>query len=240
MKGSWFTGALGLLTGVLFFVLGAVFAAGGRLLTAPLDAMLKSTSEGLHTSANAVQSVTRGVASSSGMIDQVQVSLENTSVTLYRTGEVVQGTISVLEETGMILPAIAGDMAAMPPLLRNLMPGNHFDEVAIRAETVAGRLGELSGRMEALSADLVTTSSNIADVAASVESLREDLLSAEGSFSQAAERMEEMALFLENGSIISTILWAVTWAGILLMAAGIYQVNSALNIRKLMKSAGAE
>lgn len=235
MKGSGFIGTLGFITGGLLCILGIVFLAGAPLLTAPLDSMLEGSARGLRTSGEAINSVTEGVSNSSGMIAEVKGSLETTSGALSGTGEVLQQTVEILEETRIILPAMANDMASMPPMVRNLMPNNHFDEVAERTETVAVKLGLLNAQLENLSMDVMETSDAISAVAVSVETLQEDLLSAEGSFSEAADKMEATACFVEGGSFSGVVAALSAGIGLLLLLVGLYQISSALIIRRLMK-----
>lgn len=236
MKGSGFIGILGLVTGSLFCILGIVLMAGVPFLTAPIDSMLQSSARGLRTSSDAIGSVTEGVSNSTGMVEEVRVSLESASGALEGTGEVLGQTVEILEETRIILPAMANDMASMPPMLRNLMPNNHFDEVAERTEILAGMLGLLNTRLESLSIDVNETSDAISGVAASVETLQVDLLSAEGSFSEAAEKMEATACFLENGSFSSVAAVFSAGLGALLFLTGLFQIMSGLTIRRLMRN----
>lgn len=240
MKGSGLIGMLGFLTGILFILLGIVFLVGGSLITSPLDSMIDSSAMGLRTSGEAISSVTDGVANSSGMIEDVRVSLETSANALTGTGDVIQQTVDILEETRIIMPALANDMASMPPMVRNLMPDNHFDEVAERTENVAFQLGLLNTQLENLSGDVLVTSGAISGVAASVETLKEDLLSAEGSFSEAAEKMEDTATFLENGSFAGVVAVLTMGIGILLVLTGLYQVTSGITIRRLMKKQGSQ
>ncbi len=158
MKGSMYINILGTTTGVLLIALGIVFMAAGPLLMKPLDSMLMNSARGLRTSSGAIITLTEGVSNSSGMINEVQTSMNTTSLVLFRTGDVLNQTVGILEETRIILPAIANDMASMPPMLRNIMPGNHFDEVAERTENVAAKLGLLNGQLENLSTDVIQTS----------------------------------------------------------------------------------
>lgn len=236
MKGSGLIGALGFVTGGLFCILGIVFLAGAPLLNDPLDSMLEGSARGLRKSGEAINSVTDGVSNSSGMINEVKGSLEATSEALSGTGEVLQQTVEILEETRIILPAMANDMASMPPMVRNLMPNNHFDEVAERTETIATKLGLLNTQLENLSSDLTVTSDAIEGVAASVEILQDDLLSAEGSFSEAADKMESTASFIENGSFSSAAAAFSAGIGVLLLLTGLYQIASGIMIRRLMKA----
>jgi hypothetical protein len=201
--------------------------------------MLEDSAKGLRISGQAINSVTGGVSNSTEMISDVKISLETTSEALFSTGDILRHTVEILEETRIILPSIANDMASMPQMLRNLMPNNHFDEVAERTETVAVRLGTLNARLESLSEDVIITSDAIGGVAASVEMLQEDLLSAEGSFSEAANKMETTACFIENGSFSSTVAVMSLSIGVLLLLTGLYQVFSGLAIRKLMKNPAA-
>lgn len=235
MKGSGFIGILGLVTGFMFCILGIVLIAGVPFLTAPLNSMVQSSARGLRTSSDAISSVTEGVSNSTGMIEEVRVSLESASGALEGTGEVLGQTVEILEETRIILPAMANDMASMPPMLRNLMPNNHFDEVAERTEILAGMLSLLNTRLESLSIDVNETSDAIGCVAASVETLQEDLLSAEGSFSEAAEKMEATACFLENGSFASVAAVSSAGLGVLLFLTGLFQIMSGLTIKRLMR-----
>ena len=235
MKGAGFIGTLGLVTGGLLCLLGIVFLAGAPLLTDPLDSMLQGSARGLRTSGEAINSVTDGVSNSTGMISEVKGSLETTSEALSSTGEVLQQTVEILEETRIILPAMANDMASMPAMLRNMMPSNHFDEVAERTATVAVKLGLLNTQLENLSLDVMETSSAIGGVAVSVETLQDDLLSAEGSFSEAADKMEATACFVENGSFSSMLAALSAGIGVLLVLVGLYQISSALMIRRIMK-----
>ena len=238
MNGSGFIGTLGLVTGVLFILLGIVFLVAGPLITNPLDSMLDSSARGLRTSGEAISSVTNGVSNSSGMIEDVRVSLETSSEALTGTGDVIQQTVEILEETRIIIPALANDMSSMPPMVRNLMPGNHFNEIAERTETVAVKLGLLNTQLESLSGDVLSTSEAVSGVALSVETLKDDLLSAEGSFSEAAEKMEETADFLEKSSFAGTVAVLFMGIGILMLLTGLYQVSSAVTISRLMKKLG--
>lgn len=235
MKASGIAEPLGFVTGLLLCVLGVVFIAGAPLVLSPLNSMMDSSARGLRSSGEAINSVTQGVSSSSGMISDVRTSLETSSEALCSTGEVVQQTVEILEETRLILPAMANDMASMPPMVRNLMPNNHFDEVAERTETVSQKLGLLNSRLENLSLDILETSGAIEQVAVSVEKLQEDLLSAEGSFSEAADKMESTACFVENGSFSSMVAVLSAGVGILLFLSGLYHFTSALAISRLRK-----
>ena len=60
-------------------------------------------------------------------------------------------------------------------------------------------------------------------------------LSAEGSFSDAAEKMETLALSLENGSYRGVVILSSVGLGILLFLAGLYQISTGVMIRKLVK-----
>lgn len=239
MKYSDFIGTLGIASGAMLCVLGVIFLVGAPFLTSPLNSMLEDSAKGLRISGQAINSVTGGVSNSTEMISDVKISLETTSEALFSTGDILRHTVEILEETRIILPSIANDMASMPQMLRNLMPNNHFDEVAERTETVAVRLGTLNARLESLSEDVIITSDAIGGVAASVEMLQEDLLSAEGSFSEAANKMETTACFIENGSFSSTVAVMSLSIGVLLLLTGLYQVFSGLAIRKLMKNPAA-
>jgi methyl-accepting chemotaxis protein len=208
---------------------------GAPLLTDPLDSMLQGSARGLRASGEAINSITDGVSNSTGMINEVKHSMETTSGALSSTAEVLQQTVEILEETRIILPAMANDMASMPPMLRNLMPNNHFDEISERTETVAVKLGLLNTQLENLSTDVMETSDAIGGVAVSVETVQEDLLSAEGSFSKAAEKMEATACFVENGSFSSMVAVLSAGIGVLLLLVGLYQFFSAFIIRRLMK-----
>ena len=236
MKGFSFPVVLGLVTGALLCSFGVVFLVGGPLVTSPLDSMLEGSARGLRTSGEAIGSVTEGVSNSSGMISEVKNSLMTTSEALSSTGDVIQQTVEILEETRIILPAMANDMASMPPMVRNLMPNNHFDEVAERTETVAAKLGLLNAQLEDLSMDVLVTSGSIGEVAVSVETLQEDLLSAEGSFSEAADKMEATACFLERGSFSSVIALLSSAIGVLLILSGLYHIFSALTLRRLVNA----
>lgn len=233
MKGLFST--LGYAIGVLYILLGVVLLFGGPALTGPLNSMIENSAEGLRTSGEAVSSVTDGVSRSTSMVEEVKVSMENTSEALASIADVINQTVGILEETRLILPAIANDMASMPPMLRNMMPNNHFDEVAERAEIVSQKLGLLNSRLEDLTGDVIVTSNSIANVAVSVENLQETLLSAEGSFSDAASQMESTAVFLEKGSFSAGIVVFTSCAGILLVLTGIYQFISALMISKMSR-----
>jgi len=215
-------------------VLGLIFLVGAPLVTNALDSMLESSARGLRTSGEAINSVTDGVSNSSGMINEVKESLETTSEALSSTSEVLQQTVEILEETRIILPAMANDMASMPSMLRNMMPNNHFDEVAERTETVSVKLGLLGTQLENLSMDVLETSNAIGGVAVSVETLQADLLSAEGSFSEAADKMEATASFVENGSFSATVASLSAGIGLLLVLVGLFQISSGLLIRRIM------
>ncbi len=239
MKGSGLIGSMGFITGILFIILGAVFVAGGPLLTAPLNSMLEDSAGGLRTSSEAIRSVTEGVSNSSGMIEEVRISLVTSSEALEGTGDVIEQTVDILAETRIIMPLLAGDMASMPPMVRSLMPENNFDEIAERTENMAVLIGMLNTHLETLSADLGVTAGIIGDVAASVELLQEDLLSAEGSFSEAANKMEATASFIENGTYSTLIAGLLVGVGLLMVLTGLYHIISASAIRKLMKKQAA-
>lgn len=234
MKGSVYISTLGTVTGILLILLGAAVLAAGPLLMDPLDSMLGNSARGLRTSSSAIRTVTEGVSSSTGMINEVQSSMHTTSSALYRTGDVLNQTVEILEETRAILPAIANDMASMPPMLRNIMPGNHFDEVAERTENVAAKLGLLNGQLENLSFDVISTSGAIEGIACSVDTLRGDILSAEGSFNEAAEKMERTAEYIERGSFSKLVVFLSFLLGILLVLAGLYLISSGRVMRDLM------
>ncbi len=238
MKGSVFISTLGTITGVLLILLGTAVLVAGPLLMDPLDSMLENSARGLRTSSSAIRTVTEGVSNSTGMINEVQSSMNTTSSALFRTGDVLNQTVEILEETRTILPAIANDMASMPPMLRNIMPGNHFDEVAERTENVAAKLGLLNGQLENLSADVISTSGAIEGIACSVDTLREDILSAEGSFNEAADKMENTADIIERGSFSTLAVFISFLIGILLVLAGLYQIYSGRMIRDLMEKGG--
>lgn len=235
MKGSGFVNALGFVTGVTFMLLGMVFIVGGSLLTGTIDSVLQEASAGLRTASYAIRTATEGVASSTGMVEEVRLSLESSSEVVASTGDVIRQTVSILEEMRIILPALAGDMASMPPLVLNMMPANHFNEVAERAETVSEELGFLNSQLEALAVDVILTGESIGEVAVSVEAMEDDLLSAEGSFSEAAEKMELIAVSLENGSCAGIIVVSSAGLGVLMLLAGLYQISAGIMIRKIVK-----
>ena len=108
--------------------------------------------------------------------------------------------------------------------------------MAERTETVATKLGLLNTQLENLSSDLIVTSDVIGGVASSVETLQDDLLSAEGSFSEAADKMESTASFIENGSFSSAVAAFSAVIGVFLLLTGLYQITSGIMIRRLMKS----
>jgi hypothetical protein len=235
MKGSGFVNALGFITGTVFILLGVAFSAGGPLVNSRLDSSIQELSSGLRTAGNAISTSTEGVSGSTGMIDEVRISLENTSSIVTNTGDVILQTVTILEELKVILPALANDMASMPPMVRNMMPANHFDEVAERTETVSTELGFLNSHLEDLSGDIVIVGESIGEVAVSVEAMEEDLLSAEGSFSEAADRMKEVASSLENGTFTGMLSISMVGFGILMFLAGLYQISTGMMIRKLVK-----
>ncbi len=235
MKGSGFVNTLGFITGIIFMVLGVVVAIGGSMITASLDSVLQESSKGLRTASEAIRTATEGVSNSSGMVEEVRVSLETTSEVISSTGVVIQQTVAILEEMRIILPALANDMASMPPMVRNMMPANHFDEIAERTETVSVELGFLNSQLEDLAVDVNLIGESIGQVAISVEAMEDDLLSAEGSFSDAAEKMEQVAGSLENGSYSGAIVLITIGLGILLFLAGLYQISMGMMIRKLAK-----
>ncbi|MCK5786057.1 MAG: hypothetical protein KAH54_05820 [Candidatus Sabulitectum sp.] len=235
MKGSGFVNALGFITGTVFMLLGIALAIGGPILTSSLDSALQESSMGIRTAGEAIRTATEGVSNSTGMIEEVRLSLESSSEIVSGTGVVLQQTVSILEELRIILPALASDMASMPQMLRGLMPANHFDEVAERAETVSTELGFLNTQLEDLAGEVSEAGESIGDVAASVEALEEDLLSAEGSFSDAADKMDQVAIALENGSYAGFISVSSAALGVLLFLAGLYQISTGMMIRKLEK-----
>ncbi len=235
MKGSGFVNALGLFTGVTFMLLGMVFLIGGSLITGTVDSILLESSAGLRTASEAIRTATDGVASSTGMVEDVRLSLESSSEVVASTGGVIRQTVSILEQMRIILPALANDMASMPLPVRNLMPANHFDEVAERTETVAEELGFLNSQLEALAVDVILTGESIGEVAVSVEAMEDDLLSAEGSFSDAAEKMETIAISIEDGSFAGIIAIFLAGFGVLMLLAGLYQISAGIMIRKLAK-----
>ncbi|MEA3266726.1 MAG: hypothetical protein U9P42_07265 [Candidatus Fermentibacteria bacterium] len=204
-------------------------------MTGTIDSVLQESSAGLRTASDAIRTATEGVANSTGMVEEVRLSLESSSEVVASTGDVIYQTVSILEEMRIILPALAGDMASMPPLLRNIMPVNHFDEVAERTETVSNELGFLNSQLEALAADVILTGESISEVAVSVEVMEDDLLSAEGSFSDAAEQMELIAVSLENGYFAGVIAVFSVGLGVLMLLAGLYQISAGIMIRKLVK-----
>jgi len=240
MKEPGLVSTLGVVTGGLYMLTGFALLFSGPLLTAPADSMLQSTARGLRTSADAIRSVTEGVSNSTGMVEQVTISLETSSDALSGTADVIRQTVELLEASRIVLPTIANDISSIPVMLRNLMPNNHFDEVAERTQTVAMKLGELNSTLESLSSDVSTTSDAIAGVAVSVEGLQEDLLSAEGSFSEAAEKMERAAVFIENGSFSTGIVVFALFLGILLVLTGLYQMASGLMIKRMSKEKASE
>jgi hypothetical protein len=235
MKGTEIVNALGFVTGAVFMLLGIVLSIGGSLITATLDTALQESSRGLRAAGDAINTATDGVAGSRGMVEEVRRSLENTSCIVTGTGDVIQHTVSILEEMRFILPVLANDMASMPPMVRNMMPSNHFDEVAERTETVSAEIGFLNSRLEDLSEDVTVAGESIGDVALSVEAMEDDLLSAEGSFSDAAGKMEEIAASLEGESYATFVAMFTVGFGVLMFLAGVYQISSGLIIRKLVK-----
>lgn len=235
MKGSAFVNALGFTTGIIFMLLGAALSIGGPLITTSLDSILQESSRGLRTASGAIKTATEGVANSTGMVEEVRLSLESTSEVVSGTGVIIQQTVSILEEMRIILPALANDMASMPLMVRNMMPANHFDEVAQRTEIVSTELGFLNSQLEDLAGDVTLVGGSIGEVAASVEAMEEDLLSAEGSFSDAAEKMNLVAVSLENGSYAGIIVTSSACLGILMFLAGLYQISTGMMIRKLAK-----
>lgn len=236
MKGSGFLNALGFVTGVIFMMLGAVLTVGGPLITASLDSMLQGSVGGLRSASGSIRAATEGVSNSTGMVEEVRLSLESTSELVSSTADVLQQTVSILEELRMILPALANDMASMPAMLRSMMPANHFDEVAERTEIVSIELGFLNTQLENLAGDVTQVGESICEVAISVEIMEEDLLSAEGSFSDAADRMNAAADSMENGSYARLISASSIGLGILMLLAGLYQISSGMMIRKLVKA----
>ncbi len=235
MKGSGFVNALGFITGTVFMLLGLLLAIGGPMITTSLDSILQESSTGLRTAGSAIRTATDGVSSSNGMIEEVRTSLENTAEVVSATGGVIEQTVSILEGMRVVLPALANDMASMPQMLRNLMPANHFDEVAERTENISSELGLLNSELEDLSVDVLLAGESIGDVAVSVEALEDDLLSAEGSFSAAAEKMESVAASIEDGHYSGIVIVFSAGLGILLFLAGLYQIATGLMIRKLVK-----
>ncbi|MCD6588521.1 MAG: hypothetical protein J7K88_08215 [Candidatus Fermentibacteraceae bacterium] len=235
MKGSGFVNALGFITGTVFMFLGVVFSIGGPLVNSRLDSSLQELSHGIRIAGNAVSTSTEGVSGSTGMIEEVRISLENTSSIVTNTGDVILQTVTILEELKVILPALANDMASMPSMVRNMMPANHFDEVAERTETVSTELGFLNTHLEDLSGDIIVVGGSIGEVAVSVEAMEQDLLSAEGSFGEAADMMNELASSLENGSFTDIVSISMIGLGILMFLAGLYQIFTGMMIRKLVK-----
>ncbi len=235
MKGSGFVNALGFITGTVFMLLGLLIAIGGPMITTSLDSILQESSTGLRTAGSAIRTATDGVSSSNGMIEEVRISLENTAEVVSATGYVIEQTVSILEGMRIILPALANDMASMPQMLRNMMPANHFNEVAERTENISSELGFLNSELEDLSVDVLLAGESIGNAAVSVEALEEDLLSAEGSFSAAADKMEAVAASIENAHYSGAIMVFSAGFGILLFLAGLYQIVTGLTIRKLVK-----
>ncbi len=235
MKGSGFVNALGFITGTVFVLLGIIFSIGGPLVNSRLDSTLQELSHGLRTAGNAISTSTAGVSGSTGMIEEVRVSLENTSSIVISTGDVILQTVAILEELKVILPALANDMASMPPMVRNMMPANHFDEVAERTETVSTELGFLNTQLENLSGDVSFAGESIGEVAVSVEAMEQDFLSAEGSFGDAAGKMNEVASSLESGTFTDVVSLSMVGLGILMFLAGLYQIFTGIMIRKLVK-----
>ncbi|MCD4707337.1 MAG: hypothetical protein K8S62_06330 [Candidatus Sabulitectum sp.] len=236
MKGSGFVNALGFITGMIFMFLGVALAIGGPIIITTLDSMLQESSRGLLTASGAIRTATEGVSNSRGMVEEVRLSLESTSELVSNTSDVLQQTVSILEELRIILPALANDMASMPAMLRNMMPANHFDEVAERTETVSAELGFLSFELEDLAGDVTLAGESIGEVAVSVEAVEEEFLSAEGSFSDVAEKIELVAASLENGSYASITIVSLIGFGVLMFLAGLHQISSGMMIRKLAKN----
>ncbi len=235
MRGSAFVNALGFITGMTFMVLGVVFAIGGPMLITSLDSMLQESTRGLRTASGAIRAATEGVSNSAGMIEEARLSLESTSEVVSVTGVVIRQTVSILEEMRIILPALADDIASVPPMVKSMMPTNHFEEVAQRTETVSTELGFLNTQLEELAGDVTLVGGSISEVAVSVEAMEEDLLSAEGSFSAAAEKIELVAISLEDGSYAGIVIVLSMGLGILLFLAGLYQISTGMMIRKLVK-----
>jgi hypothetical protein len=240
MKNPRFISSLGFITGGLFMFFGVALLVGGPLLTGEFNSVLSDSSSGLRTASCAIKRVTTGVNKSVGMVEEVRLSLVNTSEVVTGTASVVEQTVGILEHMGIILPSIAGDMASMPVMVRNMVPNNHFDEVAERTQTVAVELDSLNARLEILSGGIERAGAGISLVAASVEALEDDLLSSEGSFSDAAAKIDETADAIDSGSFISGFLFSVAGLGLLMFLLGFYQISSGMIIRRLLEERASE
>lgn len=235
MKRFGFLNTLGFVTGVLFMVLGGVLIIGGPLTAAFLDSMLLESARGLYSASSAIRTATDGVSNSTGMVEEVRLSLERTSEAVLSTAVVLQQTVSILNEMETILPALAKDMESVPAIVRNLMPANSFDDIAQRTNIVSTELGFLNTQLEALAGDVTQVGEAIGDVTGSVEAMEEDLLSAQGSFGDAADKMDMAAASMKRGSYTGIIVASSIGLGILLLLSGLYQISSGMMIRKLAK-----
>jgi len=235
MKRYGFISALGFFTGVLFMVLGIALVIGAPLLAGSFNSMLHDSSLGLRAASGAIRNVTEGVGNSASMVEEVRLSLLSTSEVITGTGEIVRQTVTILEQMRIILPLISGDMHSMPVMVRSLIPDNHFEEVAERTQTVASELGFLNARLESLAGDIELAGNGISSVALSVEILEDDLLSAEGSFGDAASKMEDTADTIDKGSFGKTVILVLVGTGLLVFLMGLYQISAGILIRRLEK-----
>jgi len=235
MRSSGFVNMLGYLIGGVLILLGLALVVGGPLLASSLTKGVEESASGLRVVSGAIRTATGGVSSSSGIIEEVRISLETTSAITSSTAQVIESTIVVLDNIKIIMPLLASDMSSMPPMVRNLMPNNNFDEVAVRTEEVSDDLGYLNTRLATLSLEVSNTGESIDDLADAVQGIEENLLSAEGSFGNAADNMEQIAESLENSSFSGVVISVLIGVGLLLFLSGLYLILTRGIIYKLAK-----
>ncbi len=235
MRSSGFVNMLGYLIGGVLILLGLALMVGGPLVASFLTKGVEESASGLRVASGAIRTATGGVSSSSGIIEEVRISLESTSEITTSTAQVIESTIVVLDDIKIIMPLLASDMSSMPLMVRNLMPNNKFDEVAARTEEVSDDLGYLNTRLARLSLEVSSTGESINNLADAVLGIEENLLSAEGSFGNAADNMEQIAESLEKSSFSDVVISILIGVGLLLFLSGLYLILTREIIYKLAK-----
>ncbi len=235
MRGSGFVNVLGYLIGGILILLGLALVVGGPLVASSLTTGIEESASGFRVASGAIRTATGGVSSSSGIVEEVRISLETTSAITSSTAQVIESTIVVLDNIKIIMPLLASDMSSMPPMVRNFMPNNNFDEVAVRTEEVSDDLGYLNTRLATLSLEVSSTGESINDLADAVQDIEENLLSAEGSFGNAADNMEQIAESLDNSSLPGVVIFILIGVGLLLFLSGLYLILTSVMIHKLVK-----
>lgn len=235
MKSFGFVNLLGNCIGLVLMLLGLVFIVGGPLVASSLTRGVDESASGLRVASGAIRTATGGVSNSSAIIEDVRLSLVASSEITSGTAEVIESTIVVLDNIKIIMPLLASDMSSMPPMVRNLMPNNNFDEVASRTNEVSDDLGYLNTRLAVLSSEVSVTGETINELAEAVHGVEEDLLSAEGSFGDAADNMDQIAESLESNSFTSIMVLILVGAGLLFFLSGLYLILTGAKINKLVR-----